>query len=162
MLEVYKVCGQLLALALVHHCQLPVSLSMPIIKALLDQPCQLDDLEFTDETLHRSLTWLSQTNISDLDLGLTFTYVAPHGQERELIPNGSVIAVTESNKNEYISRVVKWLTDGQVARQQAALVTGFHEVLDQVYISIFTAQELQQLLQVGQEVKATCIILCKL
>ena len=48
--------------------------------------------------------------------------------QRELKKNGANITVTESNKKDYINRMVQWRLDRSVSEQRDSLVKGFHEV----------------------------------
>ena len=48
--------------------------------------------------------------------------------ERELIPGGTDIAVTEENKEEYVEHMVKWRVERGVSEQTGSIVRGFNEV----------------------------------
>lgn len=50
--------------------------------------------------------------------------------ERELIPGGKEIEVTESNKHEYVEQMVRWRVERGVAEQMESIVNGFNEVLE--------------------------------
>jgi len=50
--------------------------------------------------------------------------------ERELIPGGKEIEVTESNKHEYVEQMVRWCVERGVAEQMESIVNGFNEVLE--------------------------------
>ena len=49
--------------------------------------------------------------------------------ERELIPGGKAIEVTEENKHEYVEQMVRWRVERGVAEQTESIVKGFNEVL---------------------------------
>ena len=49
--------------------------------------------------------------------------------ERELIPGGKEIEVTEENKHEYVEQMVRWRVERGVAEQMESIVKGFNEVL---------------------------------
>jgi hypothetical protein len=64
------------------------------------------DLEDIDQDLYRSLQWMLDNNIQEAFIDENFSYEADNFGEivtRDLIPNGRNIAVTESNKHEYVS-----------------------------------------------------------
>lgn len=48
--------------------------------------------------------------------------------ERELVPGGKDMPVTEGNKMDYVEQVVKWRVDRGVAEQMQSIITGFLEV----------------------------------
>ena len=48
--------------------------------------------------------------------------------ERELIPGGKEIEVTEENKQEYVDQMVRWRVERGVAEQTESIVKGFNEV----------------------------------
>ena len=82
--------------------------------------------------------------------------------ERDLKVNGSHIAVTESNKHDYIKRMVRWRLERGVRKQAESLLRGFYEVklvfvkfmlyhhilqvVDSSLISVFDARELELVL----------------
>ena len=57
--------------------------------------------------------------------------------ERELIPGGKEIEVTESNKHEYVEQMVRWRVERGVAEQMESIVNGFNEVLEHKIWNIF-------------------------
>lgn len=127
----FRFSGRMLGLALIHQYLLDAFFTRPFYKALLKIPCSLSDLEYLDAEFHQSLQWVKDSDISDLDLDLTFSVIeeiAGKVVEKELKPNGKNIAVTERNKREYIERMVKWRLERGVSEQTDNLVRGFYEV----------------------------------
>lgn len=57
--------------------------------------------------------------------------------ERELIPGGKDIEVTESNKHEYVEQMVRWRVERGVAEQMESIVNGFNEVLEREIWNIY-------------------------
>ena len=55
--------------------------------------------------------------------------------ERELIPGGKEIEVTEQNKQEYVDQMVRWRVERGVAEQTESIVKGFNEVLHRSYLT---------------------------
>lgn len=49
--------------------------------------------------------------------------------ERELVPGGKEMEVTEENKHEYVEQMVRWRVERGVAEQTESIVNGFNEVL---------------------------------
>lgn len=142
----FKFSGRMLGLALIHQYLLDAFFTRPFYKALLKLSCSLSDLEYLDAEFHQSLQWIKDTDISDLDLNLTFSVdevVAGSVIEKELKPNGKNVAVTEKNKREYIDKMVKWRLERGVTEQTKSLVDGFHEIIDHRLVSVFDARELE-------------------
>jgi len=127
----FRFSGRMLGLALIHQYLMDVFFTRPFYKALLRLPCSLSDLEYLDAGFHQSLQWVKDSDISELDLDLTFSVVeevAGKVIEKELKPNGKNIAVTEKNKRDYIEKMVKWRLERGVRDQTESLVKGFYEV----------------------------------
>ncbi|XP_054165523.1 E3 ubiquitin-protein ligase HECW2-like [Oppia nitens] len=146
--EWFRFSGRVIGLALVHQYLLDAFFTRPFYKALLRLPCSLSDLEYLDAEFHQSLLWLKDNDITDIweSLDLTFSVIeeiAGQVVEKELKAGGRNIAVTERNKKEYIDRMVKWRLERGVVDQTDSLVKGFFEVIDQRFVSVFDARELE-------------------
>lgn len=142
----FRFSGRILGLALIHQYLMDVFFTRPFYKSLLKSPCSLSDLEYMDAEFHQSLQWVKDSDISDLDLDLSFSVieeVAGKVVEKELKPNGKNIAVTEKNKREYIERMVKWRIERGVREQTESIIKGFYEVIDPRLVSVFDARELE-------------------
>lgn len=127
----FRFSGRMLGLALIHQYLLDAFFTRPFYKALLGLDCSLSDLEYLDAEFHQSLLWVKDSDISDMDLDLTFSVIeeiAGKVVEKELKANGRNVAVTEKNKREYIERMVKWRLERGVSEQTESLVKGFYEV----------------------------------
>lgn len=57
-----------------------------------------------------------------------FVYMFFQVTERELVPDGKNIEVTEGNKHEYVEQMVRWRVERGVAEQTESIVNGFNEV----------------------------------
>lgn len=142
----FRFSGRMLGLALIHQYLLDAFFTRPFYKALLRLACSLSDLEYLDAQFHQGLQWVKDSDISELDLDLTFSVVeevAGKVIEKELKPNGKNLAVTEKNKREYIEKMVKWRLERGVSEQTESLVKGFNEVIDPRLVSVFDARELE-------------------
>uniref|UniRef100_A0A6G1SJ99 HECT-type E3 ubiquitin transferase n=1 Tax=Aceria tosichella TaxID=561515 RepID=A0A6G1SJ99_9ACAR len=142
----FRFSGRMLGLALIHQYLMDAFFTRPFYKSLLRSPCSLSDLEYMDAEFHQGLQWVKDSDISDLDLDLSFSVIeeiAGKVVEKELKPNGRNIAVTEKNKREYIEKMVKWRLERGVREQTESLVKGFYEVIDPRLVSVFDARELE-------------------
>ena len=91
-------------------------------------------------------------NASDLCLSFTVT-IDDFGKSREvpLVKNGDNIDVTNSNKIEYISRVAKFHVYDRVKLQSEAFCKGLWEVIDPLWLGIFSEPELAVLISGSAE-----------
>ncbi len=68
----------------------------------------------------------------EVDLATTFSVEEDNFGElktRELKPGGSNIAVTNSNRQEYVDLYTKWVLQDSIPTQFAAFSEGFHQVI---------------------------------
>jgi hypothetical protein len=148
-LEWFQFAGRVLGVALIHQYLLDAFFTRPFYKALLkDTNWTLSDLETLDPEYCQSLIWIKENDITDV-LDLTFSVTEDKfGQliERDLKENGRNIPVTEKNKMEYLSRLIKWRVERGVQKQTEALVKGFYEVVDPKLVQVFDARELELVL----------------
>lgn len=79
-LEAYRFVGRLLGKALLDQQTVPAFLCRPLFKHVLGWPIGLPDLEFTDASLHQTLTWLLDPNNSTVvgDLDIVFAVDEPN------------------------------------------------------------------------------------
>ncbi len=127
-IEWFQFAGRVLAVALSRQYLLDAFFTRPFYKALLrDTNWTLADLETLDPEYCQSLIWLKENDIAEAALDLTFSVTEDRCGalvERDLKENGRNVAVTERNKNEYLSRLIKWRVERGVQKQTEALVKG--------------------------------------
>ena len=63
----------------------------------------------------------------------------------DLVPGGRDIEVTNENKELYVQAVIDYICGGAVEEQINAICSGIYELVPQVYVSKFSAEELKQL-----------------
>ena len=70
----FRVCGRLLAKALLDKQLVAVSLNWPLLKHILGLPVAFSDLEMYDADLHKNLTWILNSKRGEVEyLYQTFT-----------------------------------------------------------------------------------------
>lgn len=114
----------------------------------------INDLRDLDEGLYKGLLELKYYTGDVEDWATTFTIVdeIPIGDgktktiERELVPNGSSIAVTNENRLLYISAVARYRLAGQSSPQTTAFLQGLASVIQPSWLSMFNQSELQTLI----------------
>ncbi|VDM54822.1 unnamed protein product [Angiostrongylus costaricensis] len=153
-LQWMELAGRILGLALIHRCLIDTFFTRTFYKMLLELPITVHDLQEVDPEFGRSLLWLHENPI-DSSLGMTFLVnEEENGQviEKELLPNGAELNVTDDNKEEFISLMIKWRTERGIQRQSQALLRGVHQIIDRDFLRVFTADELELVLSGSREI----------
>lgn len=127
-LEAYRFVGRLLGKALLDQQTVPAYLCRPLFKHVLGWPVGLPDLEFTDASVHQTLTWLLDPNNRDVasELDIVFAVDEPNpfagsssggggasssgssasGGEamrtRALVPGGENVPLRASNLKQFV------------------------------------------------------------
>ncbi|KAG6611519.1 putative HECT E3 ubiquitin ligase [Phytophthora cinnamomi] len=140
-LQYFTFAGRLLGKAVLDGLVLEVSMSLPLLKHLLGVPITFSDLEYLDEELFKHLSWVRDNDHVDA-LCVTFSIQTPSGETVELKPGGSNIDVTDENKMEYLSLVLRYRMLDSVSDQLTALLKGLYEVIPKSLLTIFDYQEL--------------------
>ncbi|KAF4325588.1 hypothetical protein BBO99_00000353 [Phytophthora kernoviae] len=140
-LQYFTFAGRLLGKAILDGLVVEVSLALPLLKHLLGVPITFSDLEFLDEELFKHLSWVRDNDQVDA-LCVTFSIQTPSGETVELKPGGNNIDVTDENKMEYLSLVLRYRMLDSVAEQLTALLKGLYEVIPKSLLTIFDYQEL--------------------
>jgi ubiquitin-protein ligase E3 C len=113
----------------------------------------INDLRDMDETLYQGLLKLKNYpgNVEDFSLDFTIVdEVSLPGQPtetitRDLMPNGSNIAVTNENRPLYVSYVARHRLQIQPYQQTQAFLRGLGEIIKPSWLSMFNQSELQTL-----------------
>lgn len=145
----FRGAGRLLGRALLEGHVMRAPLALPILKHLLATPISFADLEFVDEEVHQSLSWLKEnTDVDSLSLDFSVTRLDAHNEIEiiDLKENGRNIEVTDANKNEYINLRVRYIMLDSFAEQLQQLMTGVFEVIPQELLLVFDYQELELIL----------------
>ena len=146
--EYFRVFGRIMGKALRDQRMLDMPLCHGIYCKLLGSEPQLEHLAQIDPMLAKSLTWMLENDITGVIEDQTFSAtVEEFGARREvpLVPHGSRIVVSESNKRKYVAAVVKWHFGGKFPRQLRALMEGFYELIPHDLVSPFGCSELEML-----------------
>ncbi|CAG0912721.1 unnamed protein product [Notodromas monacha] len=141
----YRFCGRVLGLALIHQYLLYAFFTRPFYKLLLRLSMNLSDLESLDSEFHKSVLWIAENDVEDMDFTFSVCEEVFPGNvvEKELKPGGKKIAVTPKNKLEYIEKLVNWRIERGTVEQAKNLLDGFYDVIEPRLVSCFDAQELE-------------------
>jgi len=146
--------GRLLERALLKGSMLCFHLAPPLLKLMLGYPLSFDDLEDFDPEVYGSLRWLLENDHVD-SLGLDFTVTVKDGDSHrdiELVPGGRDIAVTDSNKREYVERKWQYLLVESVAPQLQCFLRGLYEIIPRDLLLLFDPEEFDFLLCGSDEI----------
>ncbi|KAK6047406.1 HECT-domain protein, partial [Cooperia oncophora] len=149
-----ELAGRVLGLALLHRCLIDTFFTRTFYKMLLEQPVTVLDLQDVDQEFFRSMMWIRENPI-DKSLGMTFVVTEEeNGQviEKELLPNGADLDVSDHNKEEFISLMVKWRVERGIQRQSRALLRGLHQIIDRDFLRVFTVDQVELVLSGSREI----------
>jgi len=148
-LERFKFAGMILGKALYERQFLDMPFTKIMYKLILGLDVGIDDLKEVDETLHKSLCWMMDNDVTDV-IYETFsvTIVDPITKKSEEMPlceDGENRDVTEENKGEYVKLVGEWRTHFSVMQQLESFKQGLNVLVPDKLLKQFTIQELELL-----------------
>lgn len=153
-LSFFRFIGRVFGKALMTQQPIRANLSLPLRKQIIGSPVTFSDLEFVDDELYRNLIWLkTQANeghadiIESLCLDFSISYTAANQTVTyDLIDNGSNIAVTVENLDEYLQLRLRHRLLDSVKLQLENMLRGLYEVIPPEWLTVFDYQELDLLL----------------
>ncbi|KAF9300077.1 hypothetical protein BGZ74_008327 [Mortierella antarctica] len=148
-LKHYEFLGRILGKALYEGILIDAAFAGFFLGKCLGQVNYLDDLPSLDPELYRGLMFLKNYEGDVEDLSLFFTVDDEEMGTtitRELIPNGSNIAVTRQNRIRYIYMTAHYRLNTQINRQCKAFFRGLSDLIDPKWLWMFNEQELQVML----------------
>ncbi|EDO49327.1 predicted protein, partial [Nematostella vectensis] len=151
----FKFIGRFIAMALYHGKFIDRGFTLPFYKRMLNKKLLMKDLETIDPEFYNSLVWVKENNIEECGLEMFFTVdmeLLGKVTSHDLKPGGTDIAVTEENKEEYISLMTEWRLNRGIEEQTRAFLEGMHEVLPLYWIQYFDERELELMLCGMQEI----------
>ncbi|ETO85348.1 hypothetical protein F444_00877 [Phytophthora nicotianae P1976] len=146
--------GRLLGRALLEGSMLCFHLAPPLLKLMLGYPLSFADVEDLDPEVYTNLRWLLD-NENVESIGLYFTVTVKEEEKYrdvELVPGGSSIAVTDSNKREYVERKWQYLLVESVAPQLQVFLCGLYEIVPRELLLLFDPEEFDFLLCGSDEI----------
>jgi E3 ubiquitin-protein ligase HUWE1 len=145
----FRFIGHIVALAVLHEVPLDLHFTRAVYRHLVGVEPGLVDLEAVDPAMSKSLQQLLSLDLDSMDMGLYFSYTEQRfGEmvEKDLVPGGRDIPVTNDNKKDYIRRTCAVRMTGAIEEQLFSLLRGFYEIIPRHAISIFSEQELELLI----------------
>ena len=147
-LSFFKFIGMVIGKAIRDHCHLDCHFSRDVYKDILGKPVALKDVESLDPNYYKSLEWILENDITDVIEETFSVETDDYGEHKivDLIENGRNIPVTESNKKEYVRKIVEYKLQLSVKDQMDNFLQGFYVLIPKELISIFDEQELELLI----------------
>lgn len=147
----FELIGMLIGLALYNQTILKVDFPLVLYKKLLmfknncgSEELTLENIEEIEPEIYLTLRNIQETPITE-DLGVSFCINYESWGEsvsQELLPDGSNVPVTESNKRLFIEKYVNWILVERIDKQFTAFAKGFFKVSKGKMIDMFNDQEL--------------------
>jgi len=150
--EEYKLVGTLLALAVYNGVLLDVQLPPVFYKKLLRQSVTLLDMKGIDPELCTGLFQLLHYEPAmEVEYVFCRSFVTEWDEygasmTKELIEDGKSVAVTGSNRQLYVDKLVEWTLNESISEQFSSLLEGFHRIINPTMIEHFTPLELERLM----------------
>mmetsp|Transcript_4252 Transcript_4252/g.5845 ORF Transcript_4252/g.5845 Transcript_4252/m.5845 type:complete len:552 (+) Transcript_4252:257-1912(+) len=164
-LSYFRFIGRFIGKCIMDQQCIAANLSLPLRKQILSVPITFSDLEFVDVELYKHLIWLKrlgkpkrnvlksltsrEDSVAALMLDFTVAY-AVAAQTRlvsfDLVPNGSNIAVTEENKEEYLQARLRNRMLDSIKPQLENFLFGLYELIPPELLAVFDYQELDLLI----------------
>lgn len=145
----FKFCGRIIGKAVMEGCLVEAYFVRSIYKMIIGQNIQFKDLQDFDNELYEGLNWCLKKGSDVTALYETFCISQDEfGVEKtiDLKPDGRDIDVDNENKLEYVELKAFFHMYTNVKDQLDAFIDGFHEVIPQELIGIFTCKELELLI----------------
>ena len=136
-LSYFRFAGRVLGLALYHENLLDVHFTRSLYKHACGIALDYRDVASIDPEYYRSLQWILDNDISDLQLGITFAVEVDKvgcTEVVQLVPDGANVPVTEANKREYVHLSTQLKMTAAIGSQLLSFLMGFHEV---PFLSLF-------------------------
>ncbi len=76
-------------------------------------------------------------------------YASPHFEEvkeKELVPGGSTLLVTEENKAEWVKRTAEFIMRDEILPQITSFLEGLHELIPADSLALLDSRELELLM----------------
>lgn len=147
-LSFFKFIGRIIGKAIFDQRLLDCHFSRAVYKKILGRGVSLKDMETLDIEYHKSLVWMLENDITDIITETMSIETEDYGEKKtiDLMPDGRNIAVDESNKSEFVQRVVEYRLITSVEEQLEHFLQGFHDIIPKELVSIFNEQELELLI----------------
>ena len=116
-------------------------------KKLLGEVAIFNDFREYDPQLFENLGWILKNPVEGLELNFTYEMMYLGKREQiELVENGSNVAVTEENKQQYVNLICEHKMVKSIQHQMDAILKGFYSLVPKEELTIFNSTELELLI----------------
>ncbi|XP_068648716.1 E3 ubiquitin-protein ligase UPL7 [Aristolochia californica] len=151
-IQMIEFLGQVVGKALYEGILLDHSFSLVFVQKLLGRYSFLDELSALDPDLYRNLVYVKQYDGDVGELALDFTVTEEiNGKRfvRELKSGGKSTLVTNDNKLQYVHAIADYKLNKQILPLANAFYRGLTDLISPTWLSLFNANEFNQLLSGG-------------
>lgn len=143
----FRLVGMLLGLSVYNGVILDLRFPPVVYKKLKGIEPKFDDLRETHPEIHDGLTKLLRFE-GDVESVFATTFSVEYDRygavvSHDLVPNGSHVAVTRENREEYVRLRTKFLLIDSVAQQFREFAAGFRLLCNSEAFNLFIAEELE-------------------
>ncbi|KAK9794902.1 hypothetical protein WJX73_001812 [Symbiochloris irregularis] len=146
----FALVGMVLGLAIYNGVILDVHFPLLVYKKLLGRPVGLQDMKTAFPELAKGLQTLLDYDGSDMEDVFSLAFEVEYdyfGELRthQLLPDGSKVPVTSTNRRQYVQLYMEWVLNQSVATPFDAFCRGFLQVCGGHALSMFRHEELELL-----------------
>lgn len=148
-LQYFRFVGRIVGKAVADGELLDAHFTRSFYKHILGIRVNHADMQSIDPDYFKNLKMILEYKLDDLGLDLTMT--AENEQfgridQIDLLPGGRNIAVTDTNKKQYVQLICHHKMTTSIKKQIDAFLQGFHELITPELIGIFNPAELELLI----------------
>jgi ubiquitin-protein ligase E3 C len=145
--DYYIFFGQLLVKAIIDKVHMKEHLNLTLIKYILNNKIELEDMKFFDLSLYKSLKKINEEKIENnenlKELNFTYNLKNQNGtiNKIDLIPGGDKVYLNDNNKKILIEKIIYYETYYKYKEQIEKIKKGFYNIIDDIIGKFYTAQE---------------------
>lgn len=144
----YNFVGKLCSLCLYNDITIPVRFPLVLYKKLLNIDLTFDDIKEINPGVYNSIKNIEKMILNGEDISVCcLTFIAPNSEtEKEIVPNGKDMEVTNDNFQEYMFCVKEWMLERGIENQYINFKRGFEKTISSNIVKNFLPEELSEIL----------------
>ncbi|CAD8156549.1 unnamed protein product [Paramecium octaurelia] len=143
--QYFDLVGLAIAKALFERMTICVEFDRPLVKKLLGQEIEFQDMQFYDKSLFMSWKYLLENQFDENELQQYFI-ICKDDEIIELKQNGADILVNNQNKQEFVDLCIQFYSEKMISKQLGQIQTALYKYIPKDYLNIFTADEFEMIL----------------
>ncbi|OVA11139.1 HECT [Macleaya cordata] len=160
-LTYFRLCGRVIALALMHNIQVGIAFDRMFFLQLAGEVISLEDVRYADPCMY-----ILEMDVDFMDsdaMGLTFVNeIEEFGSRKivELCPGGNTIIVNSKNREKYVDLLIQHCFVKSISKKVAHFARGFGDILykrrqQKIFFQSFELEDLDRML-LGSD-KTICV-----